>query len=170
MSFVRPAARAAIWQWREVLMALVVLALGAYWGFATGGLITWIGYGLLAIGGALLATGLQRGRFRGNRGGPGVVLVDEGQVTYLGPLTGGAVALGEVTALSFDPTGRPPHWVLAQPGQPDLMIPLTAEGSDALFDAFASLPGIRTEHMLRHMKTQAGQPVVIWQKPGLRLH
>ena len=88
----------------------------------------------------------------------------QGQITYLGPLTGGAVSLREITTLSLDPAGHPAHWVLSQPGQPDLMIPLTAEGSDALFDAFATLPGIRTEQMLRHMKSRRGPAVLLWRR------
>ena len=42
--------------------------------------------------------------------------------------------------------------MLVQPGQPPLQIPLTATGAEALFDAFATLPGIRTERMLREMR------------------
>ena len=132
MSFVRPEARAAIWRWREALIAGGVLLLGSYWAFGTGALLHWLGYFVMAVGGVLLVTGLQRGRFRGNWGGPGVVHVDEGAVAYFGPLTGGVVALREMTALKLDPTGTPPHWVLSQRGQADLHIPLTAEGAEAL--------------------------------------
>ncbi len=174
MSFVRPEARAAIWRWREALVALAVLALGAYWAFGTGALLHWIGYFVLAAGGVLLVTGLQRGRFRGSQNGPGVVHVDEGAVAYFGPLSGGAVALREMTALTLDPTGKPPHWVLSQPGQADLYIPLTASGAETLFDAFSSLPGFQTEKMLTEMKREAEQPVTIWHRAGTgkskRLH
>ncbi len=170
MSFVRPEARRAIWRWREALVGAGVTGLGAYWAFVSGGLLQWIGYMVLAIGAVLFVTGVQRGRFHGNPGGPGVVQVDEGAVAYFGPLTGGVVALREITSLILDPTGKPPHWVLSQPGQGDLHIPLNAEGAEALFDAFASLPGIRTERMLAEMKRQGDQPVVIWQKRTARLH
>lgn len=164
MSFIRPEARQTIWRWREVLVALGVLALGAYWAFGTGEILHWLGYMVLLLGAALLFTGVQRARFRAGRGGPGVVHVDEGAVAYFGPLSGGVVALREMTSLVLDPTGKPPHWVLSQPGQADLHVPLNAEGAETLFDAFASLPGIRTEHMLKHMKQDAAFPVVIWQR------
>ena len=170
MSFVRREARQAIWRWREALVAIGVVILGAYWTFGTGALLHWLGYFVLAAGAVLLITGLQRGRFRGNQGGPGVVHVDEGAVAYFGPLTGGVVALREMTSLTLDPTGKPPHWVLSQPGQADLHVPLNAEGAETLFDAFATLPGIRTERMLAEMKRTADQPVVIWQKHRTRLH
>jgi hypothetical protein len=170
MSFFRPEARQTLWRWREVLVALGVLALGLLWVLGSYGLLHLLGYAVLALGAVLLVVGLQRVRFQGGSGGPGVVQVDEGQVAYFGPLTGGSVALREMTALILDPTAKPAHWVLIQPGQADLQVPLNAEGAAALFDAFASLPGIRTEHMLAQMKRHAGQPVVIWQKTTLRLH
>ena len=65
---------------------------------------------------------------------------------------------------------KPPHWLISQPGQPDLAIPLSARGADDLFDAFATLPGIRTERMLALMRRPGDHPVVIWQKHTARLH
>lgn len=164
MSFVRPEVQHALWRWREALVAVCVLILGAYWAFGTGALLHWVGYFVLAAGAIMLVTGLQRGRFRGDQNGPGVVHVDEGAVAYFGPLTGGAVALREMTALVLDPTGKPPHWVLSQPGQADLHIPMTASGAETLFDAFASLPGIRTEFMLSQIKTPPDRPIEIWRQ------
>ncbi|MHA7851745.1 hypothetical protein [Roseovarius sp.] len=170
MSFVRPEATAALWRWREVLAGGAVLAVGLWWAFGTVGLLHWLGYVIAAAGAVLVAAGVQRGRFRSGQDGPGVVTVVEGQIAYFGPLTGGMVALGELSQVSLDPTGRPQHWILSQPGQPDLAIPLTASGADALFDAFATLPGIRTEHMLAQMKRHGNAPVIIWQKSYPRLH
>lgn len=166
MSFVRPEARAALWRWREVLVALGLVAVGLWWGLGTSGLLPWVGGALALAGAALAAAGVQRARFRAGAGGPGVVRVDEGQIAYFGPFTGGAVARSEITALALDTGAEPPHWVLSQPGHDDLHIPLTAEGAEALFDVFASLPGLRTERMLAEMQRQAGAPVVIWRKAG----
>ncbi len=164
MSLIRTDARQTLWRWREVLVALAALALGGLWVFGTIGLLHYLGYVVMILGIALLLAGLQRVRFQGGVGGPGVVQVDEGQVAYFGPLTGGTVALREMSALMLDPTAKPAHWVLVQPGQTNLQVPLNAEGAEALFDAFASLPGIRTEHMLTQMKRPADQPVMIWQR------
>ena len=119
---------------------------------------------MLILGVVLLLTGIQRARFRSGRGGPGVVHVDEGAVAYFGPLSGGVVALREMSSLTLDPTGKPPHWVLSQPGQADLYVPLNAEGAETLFDAFASLPGLRTERMLSQLQAQPHSAVVIWQR------
>lgn len=173
---IRAEARAALMRWREVMIGVGVLALGGYWGFFTGGgLLHWLGYAVLACGVALIVAGVQRARFRQGGGGPGVVQITEGRVAYFGPLDGGLVDLAEIEVLSLDPTATPPHWVLEQAGQPALRIPVTAAGADALFDAFAMLPGIRTERMLREMQGGGERPVVIWRREPaqvtpLRLH
>jgi len=44
------------------------------------------------------------------------------------------------------------------------MIPVDADGADALFDAFASLPGLKTEHMLGQLRAAPDRPVLIWQR------
>jgi len=169
MSVIRPAAKAALWRWRETLIGAGLMALGGWWGFFTGGgLLHYVGYAVLLAGAALVVAGVQRARFRQGGGGPGVVQITEGRIGYFGPLDGGLVDLREMTLLRLDRRDTPPHWVLEQPGQPPLHIPLTAAGADQLFDAFATLPGLRTEHMLRQMQASGPQAVVIWQKPELR--
>ncbi len=164
MSLVRAEARAALWRWREVVAGAAMLGLGLWWGLAGTGLLPWMGAALALAGAALALAGVQRARFRPGAGGPGVVQVDEGRIAYFGPLTGGTVALSELGAVALDPTGRPAHWVLSQPGQPDLHVPLNAEGAEALFDTFAALPGFRAERMLRLMRHPGRDPVTIWRR------
>ncbi|KMK68728.1 hypothetical protein [Puniceibacterium sp. IMCC21224] len=166
MSLIRPEASKALMRWRDVMAGGAVLLLGLYWGFFTGGgLLHWVGYAVALGGVAMILAGLQRLRFgrAGGSGGPGIVDITEGRISYFGPLNGGVVALSELDALSLDPSERPAHWVLVQPGQAPLHIPVTATGADALFDAFATLPGIRTEHMLRQLQRQATATVLIWR-------
>lgn len=169
MSFIRPEAQAAVAQWREALIGSVVLLLGLWW--ASGiGLLKWLGIAFVAIGAVLIVSGIQRGRFRVGKGGPGVVQVDEGEVAYFGPLNGGSVAMRSLSRVVLDGRSKPAVWALYQPGQAPLQIPVNAEGSDALFDAFASLEGIRTENMLAQLKAAPDHPVVIWAKTDPRLH
>ena len=169
MSFLRPEARAALVQWRETLVGAAVLLLGLWW--ASGfGLLKWLGIGLVAVGAVLIVSGIQRARFRIGQGGPGVVQVDEGEVAYFGPLNGGSVAMRSLSRVVLDGRSQPPVWALYQPGQAPLHIPVNAAGSDALFDAFASLDGIKTEHMLAQLKAAPDHPVVIWAKEDRRLH
>lgn len=173
---IRPEVIAALKRWHEALAGLAVVLLGLYWAFFTGGgLLHWIGYGVLVLGLALTVTGLQRGRFRSGDGGPGVVQVVERRISYFGPLSGGVVDLDTLQALSLDTVSDPPCWLLLAPERKLLAIPLTAAGADQLFDAFATLPGLRTEQMLRRMEERTRGSVVIWRaeavrKATLRLH
>ncbi|MGH1464405.1 MAG: hypothetical protein ACRBBQ_03500 [Cognatishimia sp.] len=169
MSFIRPEAKAAFLKWREALIGCAVLLLGLYW--ATGaGVLQWIGV-IVALGGGFLTyTGLQRGRFMSARGGPGIVTVDEGEISYYGPISGGVVSIADLVLLTLDHASAPPVWVLHQVSQADVHIPVNAEGAEALFDAFATLPGIRTEHLLTSLNNGGTHPIVIWAKQTLTLH
>ncbi|MDU8913658.1 hypothetical protein [Aestuariicoccus sp. MJ-SS9] len=172
---IRPEAARTLHRWREALAGAALVLLGLYWVFGVGGLLYWIGFAVACAGAALVVAGFQRARFRSGGGGPGVVTVVEGRIGYFGPLSGGLADLEDLTQLVLDPTSYPPHWQLHRAGQPLLAIPLNAEGADQLFDAFASLPGMRTERMLREMQNAGAAPVVIWRaehvrQTTLRLH
>lgn len=164
MSFVRPEARAALWRWREALTGAGVLAFGLWWALTGAALTRWIGVVIALAALALLVAGVQRGRFRGQSDGMGIVRTDEGQVAYFGPLNGGIVALTEITQLAYDPSGKPAHWVLSQPGQEDLYVPVDASGAEALFDVFTRLPGLKTEHVLRAMSHPPEAKTVLWRR------
>ena len=163
MSFVRAEARAQLWRWREVLAAIGLGVLGLWLALGRG-LTVGLGYAALIAALVLLVVGIQRARFRLGGGGPGVVRFTEGQISYYGPLSGGVVALAEVTEIGFDPTGHPTHWLIDSRDAPRLHIPVTAEGAEVLFDAFTSLPGLRTEQMLAQMKAQSDRAVMVWRR------
>lgn len=172
---IRPEARAQILRWREALVGGAIGALGLWWVIGPGGLLILPAIGLIVAGAALIWVGVQRARFRSTGQGPGSVRVDEGQITYFGPLTGGVVALRELSRLTLEKGLYPAHWRLTQPGQPDLLIPVNAEGAEALFDAFATLSGLRTERMLHGLQGADPHSIVIWQRgeqknAPLRLH
>lgn len=166
--FFRPEATAALWRWREVLVSVALALLGFWWIMGPGGLLALVGWALVLGGGALGLVGVQRARFRGAGDGPGAVQVDEGQIAYFGPLTGGVVALNTLERLSLDATVHPAHWRLEAPDQAAVLIPVNAAGSDALFDAFATLPGLRTERMLSELRSRRNHAVVIWERTPLR--
>lgn len=168
MSFIRPEARAALARWREALAGAAVTALGLYWALGQHGLLGWIGWLLVPAGAGIAVIGVQRARFRITGQGPGVVLVDEGEITYMGPLSGGSVSVPDLERLVLDPSARPAHWVLEQPDRPILHIPVNAEGAGDLFDVFATLPGLRTERMLAELNRGGSHPVVIWERTPLR--
>jgi hypothetical protein len=166
--FFRPEAKAALWRWRELLVATGMAVLGLWWIMGPGRLLALPGWALVIGAVALTFVGVQRGRFRGAGDGVGAVQVDEGQIAYFGPLTGGVVALTAMERLSLDATLQPPHWRLDAPEQAPVLIPVNAAGSDALFDAFATLPGLRTERMLAELTTRKSHAVVIWERTPLR--
>ncbi|MHA6346251.1 hypothetical protein [Roseivivax sp. CAU 1761] len=174
MSFLRPAAEAALRRWGEALAGLGVAALGLWAALASWGLLAWMGWALAAAGAALAVAGWQRGRFARGGGGPGVVTLTEGRIAYFGPLSGGVVDLDTLEALGLDPTGRPLHWVLTPRDGPALHVPVNAEGADALFDAFAALPGLGTERVLRALDRPGRAPLTLWRRSAvhtsLRLH
>jgi hypothetical protein len=170
LSFFRPEATQALSRWRDALIGGGLLALGLWWALAARGVLSWIGWLLLPVAAALIWTGIRRARFHVGRGGPGVVSVDEGAIAWFGPFHGGAVALADLERLELDPTRNPAIWRLHAPDQGPLEIPVTAEGADALFDAFARLPGLDTPRMLAELRADAQAPVTIWQKSRPRLH
>lgn len=164
MTFIRPEAKAVLWTWRELIAAALLLGFGLWSVFGGYGLEVIFGWACVGVGTVLAVIGAQRLRFRQGAGGPGVVQVVEGQVSYFGPLTGGAVAASEVQRLAVDHTARPAHWVLEQPGQPPLEIPVNAMGSEALFDVFTALPGLKTERVLQGLQDKGPHQVVIWER------
>jgi len=166
--FFRPEAKAALWRWREVLVATAMAVLAGWWVTGPGGLLALLGWVLILAAVALALIGFQRARFRGDGDGVGAVQVDEGQIAYFGPLTGGVMALTALERLSLDATMKPAHWRLEAPAQEPLLIPVNAAGSDALFDAFATLKGLRTERMLAELTGHKPHAVVIWERTPLR--
>ena len=177
MSFIRPEVRTSLWRWREALAGGCLAILGLWWALGVSGwILNAVGIALALLGAALIALGLQRARFRSGSDGPGVVQVVEGRVAYFGPLTGGAVNMADLTRLTLNHRQHPATWILRQPSADLLHIPVTAKGAEALFDAFATLPGLQTEHMLRALHSESDGETLIWQKdggqavPGLSLH
>jgi len=171
MEFVRPEVKTGIWRWREALIGMVVSGLGMIWAVTGLGLMSIIGTSLAVAGALIVFAGIQRARFRVADGGKGVVYVDEGQVTYYGPVEGGSVAVADLTLVELDPqSGKQSEWVLHDPHGLPLRIPTNAEGSEALFDVFAGLEGLQTEKMLRDLKSQPDHQVVIWQSKVVALH
>ena len=169
MSFISDTTRDQLWRWREVLAGAGLLVLGLWLVAGPGYLLAVPGYAALAGGAALIWLGVQRARFRGRGDGAGAVQVVEGQITYFGPLTGGTVALRELERLSLDRQMFPAHWRLEpRDDSAPLLIPVNAAGSEALFDAFAALPGLRTERMLFELRKTRRDAVVIWERAPLR--
>lgn len=168
MNFIRPEAREVLWRWREVLFGLGLASLSLIWAMSAFGVLRILALVLVGLAAIIVLAGIQRARFRTRGGGQGVVQVIEGQVSYFGPLTGGAVAISELAALSLDGRAIPAHWLLVPDQGNVLQIPVSAAGADALFDAFSGLPGLRTEHLLRVKQAQAKELAVVWRRADVQ--
>lgn len=162
-NFIRPEIQVALWQWWEVIVGAGLIAMGLWWSLGVGGLMMFVGVLAAFVGASLIFVGLPRGRFRGTRDGVGSVDFDEGQITYFGPLTGGAVALRDLDELALIRHGQSPHWRLTGGGDA-LFIPTGAAGADELFDAFATLPGLRTGRLLSALEEAGAHDTVIWTR------
>ena len=165
MSFIRPEAQEQIWRWREAIAGAVAILLGLWLAVEGIGFAAVLGTIVMVIGIALTIAGWQRARFRRGRDGAGVVHVTEGQVTYYGPFTGGAVAIASIYEVVLNPMPRTgPIWEIRSPGNDPIHIPTTAAGAEALFDVFAALPAFQTEEMLEALDNPGPDPRVIWTR------
>ncbi|WP_373355089.1 hypothetical protein [Pseudoroseicyclus sp. CXY001] len=169
----RPEARAALARWRELIAGLALTALAALWAWQSWGLLRWVAVALALAGLAIALTGFQRGRFRNPGGGLGVVELDEGRLSWLGPRGGGAVAMGELASLDYHPAEglAPEHWRLRDKTGAELTIPAGAAGIERLFDACAALPGLSPARLASAQRR--GLPVRLWPEPAAlprRLH
>lgn len=156
MTFIREEARAALWQWREVLASGALAACGLWLMLLGGFLLLPLGGVLAVLALALGLLALRRLRFAQTGDAPGVVELDEGQISYFGPTFGGALALRELEELRLITQYGRRMWRLRQTDGQTLLIPVEASGASRLFDAFASLPGMDTGALVAALAPNAG--------------
>jgi len=157
-------------RWRDWRVGAGWVAWGLWWALRAFGLLAWLGWALMPLGAVLMWQGVRRALFHMGSHGPGVVELDEGAVVWMGPFGGGQVALADLTRLELDKTRMPAVWRLVVAGQGALEIPVTSAGADALFDAFATLPGINTTKMLAELRNRHKNVAVVWQSQLRWLH
>jgi hypothetical protein len=176
---IRPEIAAALVRYREALGAGCVVLAGL-WLMSLGGyVLVPLGIFVAGIGGILTLTALRRARFAQTVAAPGVVELDERQISYLAPELGGFISLDELVEIRLLAMRGRRMWRLKQADGQALLIPVDAEGAEKLFDVFAALPGIDTAalvlalHPAAPEKTQltlAAETRVIWRKQsGSRL-
>lgn len=171
MSFIRPELQRKLWRWREVLVGVFLAACGMTWAVTQNGVLAAVGTSLAIVGALVTFAGFQRTRFRVGAGGPGVVHVDERQVTYYGPHDGGSVSIDALVSVVLDPSAKPHAvWILTDVTGLTVAIPTHAENAEALFDVFSTLDGIQTENMLSQLRTNPDKRVRIWDATQRRLH
>lgn len=177
MSFIRPELLDQLTRSREVILGTALAALGL-WTVSLGG------YFYLPLGAAILALGLawallawRRLRFAQTGDAPGILRVTEAQIAYLGPRTGGFVGLPDLAEIRLLTLRGRRVWRLKQADGQLLHIPVEADGTEALFDAFATLPGIDMAALVAALSTDAppsdskvialnGTDRLIWSRKG----
>ena len=158
----RPEAKALLLRWVEpTLWALATLWLA----WRTASAIpsqSWVGIvvagTMTLIAAAGLRNALLRRRALQERRGPGIVIVDEGRISYLGPLGGGTMALEEISRIEvYDET-----WLFT--GRDGTLLPISSgsEGVAPLADALAALPSFDVA-LLRPKSVKRQE---IWTRPG----
>lgn len=165
MAFLRPEARLTLIRWRETAAAVALVAIGAWFVSLGGWVLVPVGVALAALGAGWTALAVSRVRFARQELAPGLVEIDEGQVGYLGPTFGGYVALGDLSEVRLLRVRGLPHWRLKQSDGQAILIPHGATGAEALFDAFATLPGA---DMTSFGAALAGteEARVVWSRPA----
>lgn len=174
---IRDGARQALWQGREVIAGALVCLFGLWVASQGGYLLVPLG-GLCGAAGLALATlGWRRLRFAADGDAPGVVTVDEAQISYMGPTVGGFVSLADLIEVRLVRMRGRRLWRLKQSDGQALLVPLDASGAEALFDAFSALPGLSTGDLVAaiDVKSMAGPGLVgaeisenrlVWARKG----
>jgi hypothetical protein len=155
MSFIRPEITATLTTYRETIAAGLVGGLGLWLlAFGSGYVVPTLGLILLVFALAWGAQALRRSRFQQDGEAPGIVRVTEAQVAYLGPRTGGFVGLPDLAEIRLLTLRGRRIWKLKQGDGQLLHIPVEADGAEALFDAFASLPGMDTAALVAALSAE----------------
>jgi len=165
---IRPEAKAQLMRWREALIGGAAVVIGIWLLTAFSGLPALFGGVALLVGAILLLSGLRHARFRSADRAPGILRVIEGRISYMGPITGGTVALDDLVAVTFLRDAEGGAWCLTPDAEPDLIIPLGAIGADALLDALAPLPGLDSGAMVRAVQSRTGASVTVWRRTEFR--
>lgn len=155
MSFIRPELRAALGRWREVILATVLAAIGVWIASEGGYLLLPLGLLILALGLGWALTSWRRLRFQQDGEAPGLVRVTEAQIAYYGPRVGGFVGLPDLSEIRLLTLRGRRIWKLKQGDGQLLHIPVEAFGAEALFDAFATLPGMDTAALVASLGSEA---------------
>jgi hypothetical protein len=176
MTLIRPELLAAAHRFREVIAALVVTGLGAWVGSYGGYLLLPLGAVIAALGLGWTVVSLRRLRFQQAGEAPGIVRVTEAQIAYMGPRVGGYVGLPELSEIRLLTLRGRRAWKLRQADGQQLYIPVEADGAEALFDAFSSLPGMDTAALVAALSSEApsdskvvaldGVDRLIWSRKG----
>lgn len=168
---IRPEARAALARWHEVALAVCSVGLGLWLAGKGGFVLVPLGFGLAALSGGFGLLALRRLRFAGvGTDGPGLVEIDEGEIRYFGPDSGGTAPLRELAELRLIARAGQRLWRLRL-DHGALEVPVDASGAGALFDALAARPGMESAALVAALDQPRPDALgaVIWRRPAMPL-
>lgn len=155
MSFIRPELIAATWRHAEVILGGALAGLGLWMASWGGFIYPPLGLFLLAVGVGWAVTAWRRLQFQQAGDAPGLVRVTEAQIAYYGTRVGGFVGLPDLAEIRLLTLRGRRIWKLKQGDGELLHIPVEALGAEALFDAFAALPGMDTAGLVAALGSEA---------------
>jgi hypothetical protein len=167
---IRDAAADWLRRWRGRLIAggMAGAALGLFLDAALAGAPLAIAMLALSLAFAvwLFRDDARRARLAAGGQGPGLVAVREGAVAYFGPLGGGMADLDALRSITMARGPHGPVWLLRGPEDGPLRIPTSAEGAEALLDAFAALPGFDPGRVSSALEAEV--ETLVWRRtaPG----
>lgn len=172
---IRPELRQALMRRREQIAAALTLVAGLWLGTRGGWLLAAFGGAVALLGAGWSLAAHRRQRFAGPVADPGLVEVLEGRIGYFGAgqLMGGTVALQDLAEIRLLTLRSAQYWRLKTLDGQAILIPTRAAGAEALFDAFATLPGAdmgRISAALAPGGPPDGAPAQsLWTRPGAAL-
>ena len=174
MSFLRPEATGTLRRWAETAVAAVVAGLALWFGVGLarqGSVVGWAALGAAALALFWLRAALLGALAWRGADGPGVVVIREAEVGYLGPWRGGFLdldALARVEICRAVP-GHDPVWRLVAADGATLAIPAAAEGAEHLPEALSALPGFSDLAAIEVLRRAEAGRHVVWQREARRL-
>lgn len=173
MSFLRPEAAGLLHRWAETAAAAAVVLIAGWYGlrWTLQGAV----FGWFALGAAALALFWLRAALLGALAGrpvtgPGLVVLREGEIGYMGQYRGGFLEIDSLTRVEIFrvPGGTDPVWRLVAADGDALSIPAAAEGAEHLPEALSALPGFSDLAAVGLLKREAPGRHLLWERPSPR--
>lgn len=175
MSFIRPEAAKFLRSYAEVFAGGLIALIGLYNILRPGWVLQALGVVCILAGGAIAYTAFRRARFPAAKDGPGVVEVDERQISYFSAYSGGAVSIEALARIRIEttdsgPWGEDMYWIFEEDGGNTLHIPASASNIEGLFDAFSALDGVNYDAVTKATGSTENGEFLIWSKQRAQLH
>lgn len=173
MSFLRPEAVATVRRYAEPALYAAIAAFFLWRGTAHLAAGSWLGAALLLPGAlaALAALGAVERALVARRSavaGPGVVRVQEGRISYLGPHGGAVVAVDALVRIDIvsdaAASAGGTRWELVDDEGQRLSIPASAADADRLLDVLGGLPGFNNMAVVLAMRDDASGRRPVWRR------